>query len=63
MNQLKKERASDMMAPRKMPFLNFSSLPIWPPMTVTLVQGREHCNSPIPLEHIHEEEEETIVEK
>jgi hypothetical protein len=33
-------------------------------MTMTLVQRREHCNSPIPLEQIcEEEEEETIVEK
>jgi hypothetical protein len=32
-------------------------------MAVTLVQRRQHCNSPIPLEQIHEEEEETIVEK
>lgn len=30
---------------------------------MTLVQRREHCNSPIPLEQIHEEEEETIVKK
>jgi hypothetical protein len=34
-------------------------------MAVTLVQRKQHCNSPIPLEQIHEEEEEeeTIVEK
>jgi hypothetical protein len=30
---------------------------------MTLVQRREHCNSPIPLEQIHEEEEEETIEE